>query len=90
MLERKNVQDLELDEGGILQVDGKTKGVYRDLDNQCHVDAMSSTWAVRTSVVQWNGIVPSDPWHGSRFDAKGNVLEAPATKSLSYSKREDL
>lgn len=43
MLERKNVQDLELDEGGILQVDGKTKGVYRDLDNQCHVDAMSST-----------------------------------------------
>lgn len=39
MLERKNLQDLKLDERGIVQVDGKTKGVYRDLDN----NAMSST-----------------------------------------------
>ena len=90
MLERKDVQDLQLDEGGIVQVDGKTKGVYRDLDNQCHVVNLTCTHLGCT--VKWNNAERSwdCPCHGSRFDAKGNVLEGPATKPLSYSKREDL
>ena len=90
LLERKDVKDLQLDEGGVVQVDGKTSGVYRDLDNQCHVVNLTCTHLGCT--VKWNNAERSwdCPCHGSRFDAKGNVLEGPATKPLSYSKREDL
>ncbi|QUP88486.1 FAD-dependent oxidoreductase [Exiguobacterium sp. PFWT01] len=90
LLERNDVQDLQLDEGGVVQVDGKTKGVYRDLDNKCHVVNLTCTHLGCT--VKWNNAERSwdCPCHGSRFDAKGTVLEGPATKPLSYSKREDL
>ncbi|WP_214740736.1 FAD-dependent oxidoreductase [Exiguobacterium sp. s48] len=90
VLERRDVQELQLDEGGIVQVDGKTRGVYRDLDNQCHVVNLTCTHLGCT--VKWNNAERSwdCPCHGSRFDAKGDVLEGPATKPLTYNKRGDL
>ncbi len=90
VLERRDVEDLQLDEGGIVQVDNQTKGVYRDLDNHCHVVNLTCTHLGCT--VKWNNAERTwdCPCHGSRFDAKGAVLEGPATKPLPYKKREDL
>lgn len=90
VLERRDVEDLQLDEGGIVQVDHQTKGVYRDLDNHCHVVNLTCTHLGCT--VKWNNAERTwdCPCHGSRFDAKGSVLEGPATKPLPYKKREDL
>lgn len=89
-LERKDVQDLQLDEGGIAQVDEQTRGVYRDLDNTCHVVSLSCTHLGCT--VKWNNAERTwdCPCHGSRFDTKGAVLEGPAIKPLSYNQRTDL
>ncbi|WP_214698653.1 MULTISPECIES: FAD-dependent oxidoreductase [unclassified Exiguobacterium] len=90
VLEQQDVQDLQLDEGGIVQVGHRTKGVYRDLENRCHVVNLTCTHLGCT--VKWNNAERTwdCPCHGSRFDTKGAVLEGPATKPLTYSKREDL
>ncbi|WP_215141130.1 FAD-dependent oxidoreductase [Exiguobacterium qingdaonense] len=89
-LERRGVQDLQLDEGGVVQIGNQTKGVYRDLDNHCHIVNLTCTHLGCT--VKWNNAERSwdCPCHGSRFDAKGAVLEGPATKPLPYSERDDL
>ncbi|TCI22872.1 FAD-dependent oxidoreductase [Exiguobacterium sp. SL-9] len=84
------LDDLQLDEGGIVQVDGKKVGAYRDLDNECHLVSTRCTHMGCT--VNWNDAERSwdCPCHGSRFDTKGNVLEGPATKPLSYERKTDV
>jgi len=84
------LDDLQLDEGGIVQVDGKKVGAYRDLDNECHLVSTRCTHMGCT--VNWNDAERSwdCPCHGSRFDTKGNVLEGPATQPLSYERKTDV
>ncbi|WP_396128035.1 Rieske 2Fe-2S domain-containing protein [Exiguobacterium mexicanum] len=83
------LDDLQLDEGGIVQVNGKKVGAYRDLDNECHLVSTRCTHMGCT--VNWNDAERSwdCPCHGSRFDTKGNVLEGPATQPLAYERKTD-
>lgn len=88
--ETGTVDALQLDEGGLVQLEGKKVGVYRDLENQCHI--VSPTCTHLGCTVKWNNAERTwdCPCHGSRFDSLGNVLEGPATKPLSYEARDDL
>ncbi|TCI47485.1 MULTISPECIES: FAD-dependent oxidoreductase [unclassified Exiguobacterium] len=85
-----SLDDLQLDEGGVVHVDGKKVGAYRDLDNNCHL--VSTRCTHMGCGVNWNNAERSwdCPCHGSRFDTQGNVLEGPATKPLHYEKKADV
>jgi glycine/D-amino acid oxidase-like deaminating enzyme/nitrite reductase/ring-hydroxylating ferredoxin subunit len=56
--------------------------VYRDADGSLH--RMSPVCPHLKCLVHWNGLERSwdCPCHGSRFDAKGRVLEGPAISDL--------
>lgn len=90
MEETGTVDSLQLDEGGLVQLEGKKVGVYRDLENQCHI--VSPTCTHLGCTVKWNNAERTwdCPCHGSRFDSLGNVIEGPATKPLLYEVRKDL
>ncbi|MFL2132597.1 FAD-dependent oxidoreductase [Desemzia sp. FAM 24101] len=80
----KNLEDLLLDEGGLVHVHGKKVGAYRDKQGQLH-----QTVPVCTHLgcnLDWNDAERS--WdcacHGSRFSYNGAVLDGPAVKPLEH------
>ncbi len=77
-----NLEDLEFEEGKIISMDEDKIAVYRDQDGQFHSFSAFCTHA--GCLVKWNNIEKTwdCPCHGSRFNATGEVLEAPATVGL--------
>ncbi|NBC68860.1 FAD-dependent oxidoreductase [Paenibacillus sacheonensis] len=73
---------LAIDEGAIVQVNGKRAGGYRDQDGKLHV--VDTTCTHMGCEVEWNnGDRTWDcPCHGSRFSIAGEVIEGPAEKPL--------
>jgi glycine/D-amino acid oxidase-like deaminating enzyme/nitrite reductase/ring-hydroxylating ferredoxin subunit len=68
--------------GGVISVDGRKLGVYKDERGRCHVvDPHCPHLGCR---LEWNGEERSwdCPCHGSRFDCDGRVLEGPAGLGL--------
>ena len=78
----KTPNDLKRDEGGLVTVDGKKAGAYRDADGQLHI--IKPTCTHLGCGVRWNNAERSwdCPCHGSRFSYDGKVLNGPALKPL--------
>lgn len=75
-------EQLEPGAGGVVDVDGKTLGGYRDQDGALH--AVDLTCTHLGCPLHWNAAETS--WdcrcHGSRFDVDGQILNGPTVKSL--------
>ncbi|MGE6377312.1 FAD-dependent oxidoreductase [Peribacillus muralis] len=78
----KSPEDLGIDEGAIVKVDGDKAGCYRDHDGQLHI--VDSTCTHMGCEVVWNsGDRTWDcPCHASRFSITGEVLDGPAVEPL--------
>lgn len=76
------LEELKSDEGGLVAIDGKKYGGYRDVDGELHV--VKTTCTHLGCGLRWNDAERS--WdcacHGSRFSYKGDVLNGPAVKPL--------
>lgn len=70
------------DQGGVVTVDGKRAGAYRDTSGTLHL--VDTTCTHLGCELNWNDAERSwdCPCHGSRFDYTGEVLEGPAVKPL--------
>lgn len=78
----KIMNDLETEEGGVVEWNGQKAGAYKDQGGTCHVvDITCTHMGCETS---WNAAERSwdCPCHGSRFSYDGEVLEGPAVKPL--------
>lgn len=78
----KKIANLHTDEGGLVSMNGKKFGVYRDVQGHLHqVDPVCTHLGCS---LDWNDAERS--WdcacHGSRFSYTGDVLEGPAVKPL--------
>lgn len=78
----KTIEELGRDEGGLVTVDGKKTGAYRDSDGQLHL--VKPTCTHLGCGVRWNNAERSwdCPCHGSRFSYDGSVLNGPAVRPL--------
>lgn len=77
-----SVQNIKLDSGNIIELDGKKIGVYRDKQNQLH--AINPICTHLGCLLTWNDIDKTwdCPCHGSRYDCYGKNLYGPAFKDL--------
>ncbi|WP_083632253.1 FAD-dependent oxidoreductase [Domibacillus antri] len=83
----KTVEDLEPDSGGIVVVDGKKAGAYKDEQGRCYlVDTTCTHMGCET---KWNDAERSwdCPCHGSRYSYDGAVIEGPAIEPLAKVER---
>ncbi|CAM3444801.1 FAD-dependent oxidoreductase [Paenibacillus lupini] len=79
---KKRPEQLEKDEGSVVQIHGRRAGAYRDKEGQLYL--VDTTCTHMGCEVEWNnGERTWDcPCHGSRFDISGEVMEGPAEKPL--------
>lgn len=79
----KSLQAIQKNEGGIVGLDGKRAGVYRDRDDEFY--AVKPVCTHMDCAIKWNK--DENTWdctcHGSRFDYKGNVIGGPALEPLA-------
>src|SRR5436190_2883125 len=85
----KSVDEIARDSGAIVRRGLDKLAVYRDADgalHECHAACPHLG-----CIVQWNpGEKTWDcPCHGSRFDARGHVMNGPANRDLPLVKRAD-
>lgn len=78
------LDDLPLDHGGIVTVDGEKAGVYKDPRGICYV--VNPRCPHLGCQLEWNPDEKSwdCPCHGSRFDYHGNLLNGPALDDLEH------
>lgn len=77
--------DLKPGEGNVFEVDGKRAGCYKDEEGKLYI--VNTTCTHMGCELNWNSAERSwdCPCHGSRFTYKGDIIEGPATKPLSFS-----
>ncbi|WP_044896236.1 FAD-dependent oxidoreductase [Bacillus alveayuensis] len=80
----KTIDDVQKGEGAVIQFEGERKGAYKDEEGKIHV--VDTTCTHLKCELEWNsGDRTWDcPCHGSRFSCKGDVIEGPAERPLSY------
>ncbi|SEB13462.1 Glycine/D-amino acid oxidase [Thalassobacillus cyri] len=80
---KKDVKDLEPDQGAIVKVEGKSAGAYKDENG--NVSVVDTTCTHMGCELAWNNAERSwdCPCHGSRFTVQGEVIEGPATQPLN-------
>ncbi|WP_243354970.1 FAD-dependent oxidoreductase [Bacillus litorisediminis] len=78
----KKLEDIQLNEGAVINLNGKRTGVYKDQDGKVHM--VDTTCTHMGCEVEWNhGERTWDcPCHGSRFSIDGEVIEGPTNKPL--------
>ncbi|WP_026677575.1 FAD-dependent oxidoreductase [Fictibacillus gelatini] len=78
----RSADDLENDEGSVVNVDGKRAGAYKDEKGEVHL--VDTTCTHMGCEIEWNsGDRTWDcPCHGSRFSITGEVIEGPAKRPL--------
>lgn len=79
----KEIKEIGQGEAGVVKFQGKSIGVYRDLEDQMYV--VDTKCPHLGCQLQWN---KNDktwdcPCHGSRFDIDGHLLMEPAQKDLT-------
>jgi len=78
----KSLGELQNEEGGIVDVEGRRVGVYRDGQGRLH--AIKPVCTHMGCALKWNQ--DENTWdctcHGSRFDQQGQVIGGPALKDL--------
>ncbi len=77
-----SLHEMELGEGGLARMDGRTVAAYRDPDGTLY--CMSATCSHLGCTVSWNHAEKSwdCPCHGSRFTVDGEIINGPATEPL--------
>ncbi len=83
-------ESLAIDEGGVVKVNGKRAGAYRDLDGKLHL--VDTTCTHMGCELNWNSGDRSwdCPCHGSRYNVAGEVMEGPTKKPLKKVEIEGL
>ncbi|GAA0340567.1 FAD-dependent oxidoreductase [Bacillus carboniphilus] len=78
----RTLDDIENDEGAVVNINGQRTGVYKDTEGKVHM--VDTTCTHMGCEVEWNhGERTWDcPCHGSRFSVDGGVIEGPAKKPL--------
>lgn len=81
--ESQKVDQIKAGEGGVVTVDGDKLAVYRAANNELTV--MSAECPHMKCLVNWNGADSTweCPCHGSKFAAKGELIEGPAYEGLA-------
>lgn len=76
------IEDIAVNEGGIVSVGGKNYAVYKR--SQTEVIILSSVCTHMKCQLQWNSTEKTwdCPCHGSRFNTDGSVINGPAQKPL--------
>ena len=76
------IEDIEKDSGGIVEIDGEKVGVYKNKEGNCHLVKPVCTHL--GCILVWNDADKTwdCPCHGSRFDKYGNNIYGPAIKNL--------
>jgi glycine/D-amino acid oxidase-like deaminating enzyme/nitrite reductase/ring-hydroxylating ferredoxin subunit len=82
------LEDIPVNQGKIVEVEGKKYGAFHDEDGLMHM--VSATCTHLGCTIKWNNDEKSwdCPCHGSRFSTNGEVLNGPANKPLDYHKKE--
>ena len=80
--ESAEIRQLNINEGGVFEIDGKKCGIYKDNKNKMHIVNAKCTHL--GCFVKWNNDEKSwdCPCHGSRFNYKGEVINGPANGPL--------
>ena len=78
------LSSIRVGDGGIVSMDGKRVGVYRESDKKFYTVIPRCTHM--GCGLEWNPDEKSwdCPCHGSRFDYKGNLIDNPAKKELQH------
>ncbi|WP_421380524.1 FAD-dependent oxidoreductase [Bacillus salacetis] len=78
----RKLEELENGEGGVVTVDGKRAGAYRNESGE--ITVVDTTCTHMGCELGWNNAEKSwdCPCHGSRFSSSGDVIEGPAVKPL--------
>ncbi|PTL40256.1 FAD-dependent oxidoreductase [Alkalicoccus saliphilus] len=76
------IDNLSIDEGAIVNINGKKAGAYRDSNGELHL--VDPTCTHMKCGVEWNNAERTwdCPCHGSRFSIDGEVVEGPASTPL--------
>jgi len=78
----RSLKSINKGEGGVVEIDGKRVGVYRDAAGQIY--ALKPVCTHMGCAIKWNK--DENTWdcrcHGSRFDYKGYVIGGPALEPL--------
>lgn len=88
-LPQDTIDDLPINHGGIIEVDGKSYGVYKDENEKVFI--VSSRCPHLGCQLTWN---PDEktwdcPCHGSRFSYSGKLIDGPAQTSIQLSHDHD-
>ncbi len=77
---------INIGEGKILEVDGERAGAFRDDNGKLRL--VNTTCTHMGCELNWNSAERSwdCPCHGSRFTYKGDIIEGPAVKPLSFNR----
>lgn len=75
-------EDIEVGNGGIIEVDGEKVGIYKREDGE--VFAVKPYCGHLGCLVSWNNLEKTwdCPCHGSRYDYMGNIITEPTVKEL--------
>ena len=76
------IEDINNDEGKIIEIDNKKVGVYKDANGKCYF--IKPVCAHLGCELSFNNVEKTwdCPCHGSRYDILGNVICEPAIKNL--------
>ena len=82
-IEPHNIDDIENDNGAIIEIEGDNIGIYKDKEGNIY--AVNPVCSHLGCLLSWNNLDKTwdCPCHGSRFDYKGRNLYEPAIKDLN-------
>ena len=77
-----NLEDIELNSGGVIEHNGEKIGVYKDKNGE--IFAIKPYCKHLGCELSWNNLEKTwdCPCHGSRYDHKGNLITEPSVRDL--------